>query len=157
MTIRKRAVKLVLSISDRDEEYRKIGQPPPTYQYFLCPKIEFSAKHYSDMVEITSDGVGHFYYMPAPFYAKSIKDKKVRVTLPPLIRKFTRIQIIEFIRRPFTTPYYCHSQACERGVKVTSKATESGKMKYELQLGQALMAERCIEETPAVIRKNMTK
>jgi hypothetical protein len=78
VTIRKRAVKLVLSISDRDEEYRKIGQPPPTYQYFLCPKIEFSAKHYSDMVEITSDGVGHFYYMPAPFYAKSIKDKKYK-------------------------------------------------------------------------------
>ena len=147
---------MVLQITDKDEEFRKLGQPPPTYQQFIVPKIDINAKHYSRMIKINHDGVGHYYYYPATFYGKEVRDKKVRLTVPPLLRKYSRSEIVDFIRRPYTTDYLCHSQPCERGVKTTSEATsDSGKMSYTLQLGQALMAERCRKERPDIVRKRL--
>ena len=109
------------------------------------------------MIEVHNDGVGHYHYMPAKFYGKDVRNKKVRMTIPPLLRKYSRAEIVDFIRKPLTTEYLCHSQPCERGVKTTTEATTSAKMTYELHLGQALMAERCRQELLDVRRKRLFK
>lgn len=154
ITVRKRGVKQVLAIMTKDEEYRSIGQPPPTFQHFIVPQIKFHADHYSRLIDIQNDDSGHYYYTPASFYGRDVRRKKVRITVPPLLKKYSRAQIIDFVRRPLITEYLCHSQPCERGVKTTTEATSS-KMNYELQLGQALMAERCREDRPDIVRKRL--
>ena len=151
-----KGVNQVLAIMTKDEEFTSIGKPPPTFQPFIVPQIKFGVNHYSKMIDVHHDGVGHFYYKPASFYGQDIVRKKVRLTVPPLLRKYSRAEIVRFIRQPLTTDYLCHSQPCERGVKTTTEAT-SGKMSYELQLGQALLAERCREERPDIIRKRLFK
>ena len=138
---------------DKDEEFRTI-KPPPLFQHLILPKINFSATHYSKMINIVHDGVGHFYFIPADFYGVAVRRKKVRLTVPPLLKKYTRQQIIGFIRKPLCTDFYCHSQPCERGVKTTTEACQS-KMKYKLQLGQALMTEKSRKQYPEVIRKRL--
>ena len=75
------------AILDKDEEFSSIGQPPPTYQHFIVPDIDFKAKHYSNMIKVHHDGVGHYYFTPAKFYGKEVRSKKVRMTIPPLLRK----------------------------------------------------------------------
>ena len=75
-SVRVQGVHMVLQITDKDEEFRKLGQPPPTYQQFIVPKIDINAKHYSRMIKINHDGVGHYYYYPATFYGKEVRDKK---------------------------------------------------------------------------------
>ena len=149
-----KGVKQILAIKDKDAEYRNLGQPPPTIQPFIVPQIKFAADHYSKLIDVHHDGVGHFYYSPASFYGKETRRRKVRITVPPLLKNFSRAQIVNFIRHPLKTEYLCHSQPCERGVKNTTEAT-SRKMNYRLQLGQALMAERCRKERPEVIRKRL--
>ena len=153
-TVRMRGVKQILAIMTKDEEFRSIGKPPPTIQPFIVPRIKFGVNHYSKMIDMHHDGISHFYFSPASFYSQDIVRKKIRITVPPLLRKYSRAQIIDFIRRPLTTDYLCHSQPCERGVKTTTEAT-AGKMTYDLQLGQALLAERCREERPDIIRKRL--
>ena len=149
-----RGVRQILAIKDKDREFRKLGQAPPAFQQFIVPQIKFSAVHYSKMIDIQHDGVGHFYYSPASFYGMDVRRKKVRITVPPLLRTLSRAQIVDFIRHPLRTDYLCHSQPCERGVKNTTEAT-SRKMDYKLQLGQALMAERSRKERPEIIRKRL--
>ena len=74
-----------MAIMTKDDEYRSIGRPPPTYQPFIVPQIKFGAAHYSKLIEIQHDGSGHFYYTPADFYGKDVRRKKVRITVPPLL------------------------------------------------------------------------
>ena len=152
--MRVRGVRQILQIMDKDAEFRSLGYPPPTFQQFIVPKINFDADHYSNLINISHDKYGHFYYTPADFYAASVRRLKIRLTVPPMLRKYSRSELIDFMRKPLVTDYLCHSQPCERGVKLTTEAT-SGKMRYELQLGQALMAEQCREEWPDIVRKRL--
>ena len=153
-TVRRRGVRQLLAIMDKDADFSSMGQDPPLYQPLIVPDIDFNADHYNKMIKIQHDGVGHYYYAPAKFYGRTVRAAKVRLTVPPLLRKLTRHEIISFLKKPLITDYICHAQPCERGVSITSEATSS-KMTYDLQLGQALMAERCRHDRPHIIRKRL--
>ena len=134
---------MILRIMSSDQQFLTVNNPPPTYQTFILPEINFGAKHFSQLISLEPDGkFGHTYYYPAKgLYRSEVSRKKVRVTVPPLLRGYTTEQISGFLEKPLRTDYWCHSQPCERMVKNTTEAVTGGKMSYELQLGQAILAD----------------
>ena len=71
------------------------------------------------------------------------------VTEPPLTRKLSDAELHGYVLRPLRTEFLCHTQPCERGVKLTSDSC-SKKSGYQTQLGIALMAERGRKENPVI-------
>ena len=155
--VRRQGLKYLHQIMRSDEEFRSVGNAPPSYQQYFVPKIDFNAAHYSEMITFQQEGHGHTYYEIADFYGKGVRPRKQRVTVPPILKNKTRAELIDFLRRPLRTEYLNHSQPCERGVATTSQACciklngQNCKQSYEAQLTQALLAERSRRETPAPV------
>ena len=149
-----KGVRMLACIQDKD---RELTTPPPTYQHYILPEINYEAKHYMNMVKF--HGQGPYYFKPANIYGKDVRNKMVRVTCPPILKQLSREEIVGFIRTPLTTQYLCHSQPCERGVKNTSEAVtgSTAKMTHMKQLGQALLAEKCRSDLPCVLQRNQCR
>jgi hypothetical protein len=93
----------------------------------------------------------NWYFKAAKTHAADVHRSLANrlVTEPPLTRKLSLAELHGYVLRPLRTEFLCHTQPCERGVKLTtdSCATKGG---YQKQLGMALMADRGRKENPVI-------
>ena len=74
------------------------------------------------------------------------------LTMPPLLENLSCIQLEEFVNKPFTSEFECHTQCCERMVSNTSACVKRRRTE-DTQLGIALSTVAARNERPNKLTK----
>ena len=132
--VRDRAVKFI--------ERLRENNTPTAAQDFVLPEINLEAQTYHKLITWKSKDGSAFYFKASAFHGKAVHNNlsNRRVTEPPLTRDMSVAELYSFILKPLKTEFLCHSQPCERGVKLTSDSCRN-KTNYNVQLGLALSAD----------------
>ena len=135
-----RAVEIISNI--RSFPLESFGPRP-----FILPQLKTEAESYSLMCNIKKNRNGQLTY-------KSNQNSYLPLTEPPLLIKQSMEDTKEYITVPLACDFPCHTQATERGVKLTS-----GKVSRitgaKRQISEALCTIKARKLFPGpVIRKN---
>ncbi len=142
--VREKAVKFI-------EQLRE-NETPTAPQDFILPEINVNASTYYKMITYQTFDNGKSYYFKASKRHGQEVHRNLsnrRVTEPPITRHLSIAELYDFIINPMRTSYLCHSQPCERGVKLTSDSCRT-KTGYTTQLGIALQADRARKENKRI-------
>ena len=120
-TVRAEAVRMITKV-------RRLGRPTNDIREFHLPELNFSAKNYYELVNFYGKRGSILMY-------KSKSRGTLAVTEPPLLMKCRDLK--QFISKPLSLHYPCHTQSVERAVKLTTETTKrvSGQKR---QIGEAL-------------------